>query len=148
MQYKLVIKTYCNGVFSIETEKLLGKTFYTDVATFKEVLERISLEILKREEYPNIVVEAKNDNEESFELCITQIGSFANRSAEDMDNIKEGGDTSMIKKDLTNLCDWSIESCHEDECYRVNYLSSQNIQKIEKLTERPKGFTHILRFYK
>ena len=137
-----------NGVFNIETEKLLGKTFYTDVAIFKDVLNRIFSEIQKREEYPDIVVEAKNDNEKSFDLYITQIGSFANQSAKDMLKKQEGGDSSIIKEQLTNFCDWSIESCNDDDCYRVNYLTSENKQEIEEPSEKPLGFTHILRFYK
>ncbi len=59
------------------------------------------------------------------------------------------GDFGDIKEWLTNLCDWSIESSFEDKNYRVNYLrSDQNIAEIELLDYIPKGFTHILRFYK
>jgi len=57
------------------------------------------------------------------------------------------GDFAGIKDNLTNLCDWSIESSFEDENYRVNYLKPSSIKEIEKLEYKPQGFTHILRFY-
>lgn len=58
------------------------------------------------------------------------------------------GDFSDIKESLTNLCDWSVESSFEDEHFRVNFLHSNNVKDIEILNNKPKGFTHVLRFYK
>ena len=41
-----------------------------------------------------------------------------------------------------------LMSNFEDEYFRVNFLHSNNIKDIEILDAKPKGFTHILRFYK
>jgi len=135
--------------FEIEYEKLRGKSFYTDVEVFKKVLNRIFSEMLKRKAYPEIVIEARNDNENYFDLAIIQIDSFSNQSPEDMLKKSNGGDFGDIKKNLKNLCDWSIENKTADnKSYRVNYLISRPVKRIEELDDDIKGFTHILRFYK
>ncbi|MBN2824488.1 MAG: hypothetical protein JXQ76_04120 [Campylobacterales bacterium] len=137
------------GVFKIETIKLKGKSFYTDVEVFQNVLDRIFSEIKKRQEFPKIRVECVEDEQgEYIELHITQIGSYANRSKEEMLNIANGGDSDEIKKSLQNLCDWSIESSYEGEHYRINYLKSSDSQEVEVLDSKPDGFTHIMRFYR
>ena len=137
------------GVFEIETIKLKGKSFYTDVEVFQNVLDRIFSEIKKRQEFPKIRVECVEDEQgEYIELHITQIGSYANRSKEEMLNIADGGDSDEIKKSLQNLCDWSIESSYEEEHYRINYLKSSDSQEVEVLDSKPDGFTHIMRFYR
>ena len=141
---------YKKAKFKIKMEKLQGKNFYTDVETFKKVLDMIFFEeILKREKYPNIIVEAKNDNEKFFDLCITQVDSFSYLSPKEMFNKSDGGDFAKIKKALKNLCDWSIENKDEKgKSYRVNYLISTYKERTEYLDEEIKGFTYILRFYK
>lgn len=53
-----------------------------------------------------------------------------------------------IVENLKNLCDYSIESSHENNYFRVNFLHTNNVKDIEILSEKSKGFTHILRFYK
>jgi len=137
------------GVFGIETIKLKGKSFYTDVETFKSVLNRIFSEIKKRKEFNEIKVEAvEYDNESYIDLKIIQIGSQSNRSSKDMLNIADGGDSDEIKKALTHLCDWSIESSNEDENYRINYLRDDSVREVEILDDKPIGFTHIMRFYR
>ncbi len=134
--------------FSLETVKLNGKNFYTDVETFKNTLNKIFAEIQKREFF-EINIEALDTTGEYIELKIIQKGSRAQMSAKNMLEAAGDGDFGDIKEWLTNLCDWSIESSFEDKNYRVNYLrSDQNIAEIELLDYIPKGFTHILRFYK
>ncbi len=138
-----------DSVFEIETIKLKGKSFYTDVEKFKNVLDRIFSEIKKRQEFNKIRVEMKEDkNEKYMELYITQMGSKSNRSKEEMLNISSGGDMATIKENLKNLCDWSIESCDEEEAYKVNYLKNDNIANTEVLDTIPDGFTYIMRFYR
>jgi hypothetical protein len=62
--------------------------------------------------------------------------------------LADGGDSDEIKKSLMNLCDWSIESAYENEYYRINYLRGASVSEVELLTEKPEGFTYIMRFYR
>jgi hypothetical protein len=134
--------------FSVELIKLKGRTFYTDVEKFKESIGRIFEEIKKRNNAYEIRIEVIEPNAKFIELKITQLNSFAYRSAKEMIEEVDSGDFKMLKENLTNLCDWSIESSDEEESYRVNYLRSAKIQEIEKISDSVDGFTHKLRFYK
>ncbi len=133
--------------FKIDLIKLEGRTFYTDVEKFQLAIKKIFEEIKKRNFF-NIKVEVIEPNSESIEIVITQLDSKAGKSAYDMLKEVEDGDFGMLKENLKNLCDWSIESSYEGENYRVNYLRQSSIKEIEKLDYKPNGFTHILRFYK
>ena len=133
--------------FSVDLIKLKGRTFYTDVEKFQESLGRIFEEIKKRDAY-EIRIEVIEPNAEFIELKITQLNSSANRSSKEMLKEVDDGDFKILKENLTNLCDWSIESSDESESYRVNYLRMSKTQEIEKLPHGVDGFTHILRFYK
>jgi serine/threonine-protein phosphatase 6 regulatory ankyrin repeat subunit B len=134
-----------DGLFEIETIKLKGKSFYTDVEKFKNVLDRIFSEIKKREEFNKIVVEMREyDDYNYMDLTITQIDSSANRTKEDMEKISNGGDIAEIKRSLRNLCDWSVETSYDNKGYRIDYLGH-----IDDNTEiESRGFTHRFRFYR
>jgi hypothetical protein len=134
-----------DGIFEIETSKLKGKSFYTDVEKFKDVVNRIFSEIKKRKEFNKIVVKMREyDDVNYMDLIITQIGSSANRTKEDMEKISNGGDMAEIKRNLKNLCDWSVETSYNDKSYRLDYLGHiDNNIEIES-----RGFTHRLRFYR
>jgi hypothetical protein len=112
------------------------------------VIAKIFAEMNKREEYPNIEVTNKELDDRSIEIRITQVGSFGNKNSNEMLQEIEDGDFADLEANLTNLCDWSIESSFENENFRVNFLHSNNVKDIEILPTKPKGFTHILRFYK
>lgn len=136
--------------FKVELIKLKGQTFYTDTEKFTNTIKTIFSQMSEetRYAYPNITVEVEGDSTKEFiEIKITQIDSQSQSSAEVMLEEIENGDFASIKENLTNLCDWSIESNFEDTSYRVNYLKSSNVKDIEKLEYKPSGFTHILRFY-
>ena len=127
----------------------LARQFYTDTEKFSNVLDVIFSDIETRKEYPNIEVITAELEDRSIEIKITQIDSTSSRSGSELlQRANEAGDISEIKHSLTNLCDWSIESGYGDEHFRVNFLHSNNVKDIELLTTKPKGFTHILRFYK
>ena len=85
---------------------------------------------------------------EYFELKITHIGSPSTLNSKDLLKEVESGDFEDIKNNLTNLCDWSIEGNFKNESFRINYLKSNNVKDLEKLENKSKGFTHILKFYK
>lgn len=102
-----------------------------------------------RKDYPNINVITTKLADRSIEIKITQMNSYSSRSADELiQKAKKAGDIYEIKSSLTNLCDWSIESSNEDKHFRVNFLHSNNVIEIVSLDEKPKGFTHIFRFYK
>lgn len=125
------------------------RDFYTDTQKFSTAIAKIFDQMRKRKEYPQIVVTNKELLEDrSIEIKITQVGSFGDKDAESMLKEVNDGDFADLKESLINLCDWSIESNYEDESFRVNFLHSNNVKDIDTLQIKPRGFTHILRFYK
>jgi len=132
----------------ISTAKL-GRQFYTDTQKFSSVLDKIFADMGTRKEYPNITVTTTELEDRSIELKITQLDSNSSRSADELlDRAKVAGDIKEIKESLTNLCDWSVESCYDEQSFRVNFLHSNNVKEIVPLESKADGFTHILRFYK
>ena len=141
-----------DGIFEFELINLKGKTFYIDTEIFKNILvDRIFKDMVKpeRHKFKNIKIEiGQNTSLNYHELRIIQIGSQSNQSSHDMLN-HHGADTSIIKEELANLCDWSIESSSATDNYRINYLKSDaTLDDIEPLDYTPEGYTHIMRFYK
>lgn len=126
----------------------LARQFYTDVEKFSNVLDKIFAEIKTRKEYPNIEVITTELEDRSIEIKIMQIGSTSRSDAANLLAEVQDGDFADIQENLKNLCDWSIESSFEEENFRVNFLRSNNVKEIQNLQDRPKGFTHILRFYR
>lgn len=135
--------------FSIKLSNLEGVDFYTDVQWFEKALKHIFAEIKTRAEYPNIEIEVKKDiNLEYVDIYITQFDSISNKTVHEMSKEVLDGNFQTIFSSLFSLCDWSIESNFLDGAYRINYLNNANDISILKLNSSPKGFTHILRFYK
>ena len=135
-------------IASLPDVEFSKRDFYTDTQKFSTAIAKI-FEQMKSEEYPQIEVSNKELSEDmSIEIKITQVGSPGYKNAQSMLQEINDGDFADIKESLKNLCDWSIESSFEDENFRVNFLHSNNVKDIEILETKPKGFTHILRFYK
>ena len=138
-----------NIQLDLSAAKLNTRQFYTDTQKFSNVLGKIFYDMGNRKDFKNIEVTTTELDDRSIEIKIIQLDSNSTRRAiELLERSKEAGDISDIKIGLTNLCDWSIESSFEDENFRVNFLHSNNVKDIEILETKPKGFTHILRFYK
>ena len=135
-------------ITSMPNVEFSRRDFYTDTQNFATVIAKIFDEMHKHKEFEQIEVSNKELEDRSIEIKITQVGSFGDKNASDMLQEIHDGDFADIKKALTNLCDWSIESSFEDEHFRINFLHSNNLKDIEILQTKPKGFTHILRFYK
>lgn len=133
--------------FDISNSKL-QRQFYVDTQSFTNALTKIFAEIKKRKEFPNIELSTQEHDDRSLEIKIVQVDSESSKNAEDLLNEVNDGDFADIKNLLTNLCDWSIESACEDGSYRINYLHSNNVKSIIPMDVTPKGFTHILRFYR
>jgi len=135
-------------------DSLNGIAIYTDTKLFTDVIDDIFKDIQeKRSTFKEIEVKLTKPDFNYVELYIMHKNSKANRSAEDMlERFEfEKGDIQGIGKNLSNLCDWSIESADSDgKPYRVNYLKSEDIDSIEppQTVSIDVGFTHIFRFYK
>ena len=127
----------------------LSRQFYTDTQKFIFALNKIFDEIRKRKEYQNIEVATLELDDRSIEIKIIQIDSQSSRSADELlQRSKQSGDLYDIVENLKNLCDYSCESSYENVNFRVNFLHSNNLKEKEILEDKPRGFTHILRFYK
>lgn len=136
-------------IFTLNLESAkLNRQFYTDVEKFSSVIDKIFSDMGTRKNYPNIEVSTTELEDRSIELKITQLDSFGDKKAKELLEEINDGDFADIKESLTNLCDWSVQSAFEEESFRINFLHSNNIKEIEELKNKPKGFTHILRFYK
>jgi len=134
--------------FEIETINLKAKQFYTDTEKFARVLDIIFKQFQDNKDFKNITVEMVEDTDgQYYDLRITQHKSFSGKSATQLLKKINSGDFSSIKENLKNLCDWSVESYHNEISFRVNFLKSSNKTDIEKLEQKALGFTHIMRFY-
>lgn len=159
--YYTVKRTFKNKSFNINKEKLKtlqGITFYTHTQNVKNALEIISGNISNRTEYPDIEISCTStsgDTRNSIQLEILQVGSFSNREIESPKvlGMDPNGDIATIKKNLHNLCDFSVESIFKRDGnfipLRINYLSSD--KKTKGFEHIPKetccGFKYILTFY-
>jgi len=132
----------------LDGAKLHTRQFYTDTQKFSSVLARIFDDMKRRADFKNIKVSTRELEDRNIEIKLTQLDSFSNKNAKNLLDETNDGDFAEIKASLANLCDWSVESSFEDKNFRINYLHSNNVKDIEILDTKPKGFTHIFRFYK
>ncbi|MBD3842279.1 MAG: hypothetical protein IE909_10410, partial [Campylobacterales bacterium] len=149
--YKLFLemKKSLNDAFDTTIDKRLkGLDFYTDVHWLKGGINIIFNEIKKRSKFNSVDIKLKTDIHEYIEVSITQNGSESNKESKKLALEINDGDFKTISERFCSLCDWSIEAKCSDGNYRINFLRDKKIQEIEKLDYEPKGFTHILRFYK
>lgn len=145
----LEMKKSLNESFNTTVDKRLkGQDFYTDVQWLKGGIHAIFDEIKKRSQFNLVDIELKADTHEYIEVSIAQNGSESNKESKKLALEINDGDFKTISERFCSLCDWSIETKCLDGNYRVNFLRDKDIQEIEKLDYEPKGFTHILRFYK
>ncbi len=149
--YKIFMemKKTLSATFNTTIDKgLKGQDFYTDVQWLKGGISTIFNEIKKRAQYNSVDIALTTDNNECIEITITQNGSESNKESKKLALEINDGDFKTISERFCSLCDWSIETKCLDGNYRINFLRDKNIQEIKKLDYEPKGFTHILRFYK
>ncbi len=134
--------------FEINNINLEAKQFYTDTEKLIIVFDKIFDQFQDNSEFKNITAEVIEDKSGLYyDLRITQHNSFSGKSATKLLKKINSGDFASIKENLKNLCDWSIESYHNEVSYRVNFLKSSNKDDIENLKQKPQGFTHVMRFY-
>ncbi|CAA6802574.1 MAG: Unknown protein [uncultured Sulfurovum sp.] len=129
------------------SDNLKGEKFYTDVETFKNAVDEIFREIEKYAKEQNeyeIEVELFKPENNFRELHIIHVGSTSTREAiELLDRIKQEKGDSVLRGYFENLCDWEIKASHKNNHFTIDCFNEE-IKNIEK----PKGFTHIMRFYK
>jgi ankyrin repeat protein len=134
--------------FDVEYINLENVSFYTDVEYFKNGIKKIFEQFGDRKEFDTIEIEADRYSE-YVEIMLTQIESKVSKTSLIMESEIRDGDFYDIQRYFKSLCDWSIEAKFQDGNFRIEYLSSKNIcAKREKIEKEPKGFKHILRFYK
>ena len=135
--------------FNVEYIDLKGKDFYTDVHWFKSAIKIIFKGIIERKMHNKVTIRAKSSkNHDYIEIYIVHDESYSDRKLNAFQQETEDGDFEKLKNMLTSLCDWSIESKWDDGSYRINYLYPEGTNPTDKIDYTPKGFTHIMRFYK
>lgn len=145
--FREICKKQLGFDFNVKFENLKGKDFYTDVQWLKSALNKIFEEIKKRTTSPDVNISAQ-DKDDILEIRIEQIDSKPYKTSKKLLDRKNNGTFGAVANELCSLCDWSVESVCEDGNYRINYLKPKDVKSIEEINEIPKGFTHILRFYK
>lgn len=133
--------------FKVKYKNLKGKDFYTDVQWLRSALKKIFEEIKKRTTHPNIIIYGV-DKSDFLEILIIQLKSEPGKTSKELLKRKYEGTFGTIANELCSLCDWSVAANCVDGNYKINYLKSNDIEDIEPIDCQPKGFTHILRFYK
>ena len=131
------------------SDRLKGEKFYTDVQRLNEAIDEIFKEIKKYAEINEaykVEIELHKPTLEYVELHIVHFGSDSDRNGEDLlKRINSKGDSVELKNKLLNLCDWHIEANHKEDAFRIDCFSNDESPK--KPTNKPEGFTHILKFY-
>ena len=131
------------------SDNLKGEKFYTDVQRLNEAIDEIFKEIKKYAEINEaykVEVELHKPTLEYVELHIVHFGSDSDRNGEDLlKRINSKGDSVELKNKLLNLCDWYIEANYKEDAFRIDCFS--NDESTKKPTNKPEGFTHILKFY-
>lgn len=140
---------YLGYDFKLELKNTKGISFYTDVQAVKSAVSRIFGSFKSRPEFNEIVIQADRDFEKgSLYINIIQMGSVSHRSMGDPKLIgATGGDFSSLKKDLRNICDWSVLVHADHKYWEISYLSSFSGKKHVNEIEYCEGFTHRLTFY-
>jgi hypothetical protein len=133
--------------------ELVGFSFFTDVSYVKESIRILLRDLFKNKpEFPQIIIEKhSNFKNHGYHLIrITQKNSFVTREINDPKFQNPTGNLHSIINNLKNLADYSIISKFADgKSYRINYLTSNGNEFIEKLenSNEVTGFTHEFKFY-
>lgn len=141
-------KDHLNG-FKIDfINNLKNKSFYVDVDYLYKSLRLIFESIKTRPEFSKVGF-LGHDTPEFFCLEIIHFDSFASgKSIYDENFTLSKGDFETIKKNLLNVCDWSIESTFNEGAFRLNLLSSDSNGRFNTSINNSVGFKHIFKFYK
>lgn len=144
----VLYKDYLKGFKIKESKNIASKNFYVDVDYLYKSLKLIFESIQKRPQHQDIGF-VGYDSSDYFCFEIIHFDSNSKGKSINDENFKLlKGDFETIKKNLTNLCDWSIESTFLEGCYRLNFLVSDSSMPFSEQVENTEGFKHIFKFYK
>lgn len=101
-----------------------------------------------------IKIEVVNSNNTFWEIRISHIGSYINKTKENDKLKKAGGTLGEIREKLFCVCDWEmLAKLNDNKSYRLELLNNEvksiNEEiKIRNLSEDIEGVTHVLKLYK
>jgi len=128
---------------------------FTDVNKLELALSTILSEINERTDSNKNVVKVtiEDDKKSNFiVLKIIHINSTSDSDVETLSKAIEKSGFSNIYKNLTSVCDWSVDTkCSNGKRYKIDYLYPEvdkDKPHWDEITDTIEGFTHILRFYK
>ena len=152
--------------FNIDTTKLKSlRSFvaYNNTEIIMKALKRIFKNIAERSNKNNIydieISTTFNGEDKFYELKIIHVHSESYTPLNHKKFFSSGGDLTALRKTLFGLCDFSIKGIFIEEDKRIfaqmDYLydgcekidKEYSKPKVEKITEDPRGFNYILKFY-
>jgi hypothetical protein len=147
--------------YDIEIKGLKGASIYTCTTQIKQAINIIFSNIKARPEKQKKIqiLGSQISDDGSFEILITDVGSFSEASLKYNKLRLEVGQLKDIRKNLRGLCDFSIISSFKGEndelgFYELKYLSidrqefNSDIEPfIPVKIENAVGFTYKLKFY-
>ena len=144
--------------FNLDLEQIKEvsiENIFTDVHKLELALSTILSEINDRVDEGKSEVKVtldQNEQKTMVTLKIIHTGSISKSDAETLEKaIEKDGGFKGIYKNLSSVCDWSIETiCPDGKRYKVDYLYPEidsNKPHSYQIDEQMEGFTHILRFY-
>lgn len=147
-----------NYKFNLDLEQIkeVGiENIFTDVSKLESALATILTEMNDRVDDGKCdvkVILEQNEQKTMVTLKIIHIGSTSKSDAETLEKaIEKDGGFKGIYKNLSSVCDWSIETiCPDGKRYKIDYLYPEidnNKPHSCQIDENIEGFTHILRFY-
>lgn len=137
------------GNFEIQLIDCEKAAFKTDVDSLLAALNGFFASIKQRKDKSNkIKIHFSRKGRKRF-LYIVHVDSFSDKSFEEEEKDILSGDLNGVKKNLFNVCDWSIISNNpSDRFNKINILFDiGQLPSREKTKEKIEGFTHMLTFY-
>lgn len=129
-------------------EELNIAHFYTDTNRFQYGLKHI-FNTIKDYAAINLIFEININYSEVEKFKIIKIIHVNSEPSKNSSSIL-GGDLKTIKSFFWGLCNYEIEACFPDGNKKI-YVLNDNLKSLKntiiELNEKPKGFTHILKFY-
>lgn len=126
--------------------------FYMNVFILRKSVQRIFQMFASRNDKKDVSIHYHKEdikNRRYHILTITQMDSYSEKGLDELLPKLHGGggDLATLKHDLSGYCNWSVLSVWNGKPAKWNILREGDTEEIEKISEKPIGFTHILTFY-